>query len=135
MFNEREGGFIITFVFAFLSPALLFRQGRNLILEWIARHFAPLPDVLPLHQVNYFDPVEKNVGCFAPPHPRGIKPPKWQNDRLPIGLFINLRFNTECVLSMVVISGRNVSDFVLEFWILNFKLFCLHFIFESSSDH
>ncbi len=35
---------------------------------------------------------------------------------------------------MVVISGRDVSDFVLEFWIVNFELFLLHFILESSSE-
>ncbi len=32
---------------------------------------------------------------------------------------------------MEPISGRDVSDFVLEFWILNFELFLLHFILES----
>ncbi len=32
---------------------------------------------------------------------------------------------------MVVISGRDVSDFVLEFWIVNFELFLLHFILEE----
>ncbi len=31
------------------------------------------------------------------------------------------------------INGRDVSDFVLEFWILNFELFLLHFILESLS--
>ncbi len=35
---------------------------------------------------------------------------------------------------MEPISGRDVSDFVLEFWTLNFELFLLHFILECSSD-
>ncbi len=34
----------------------------------------------------------------------------------------------------MVINVHDVSDFVIEFWILNFELFLLHFTFHPADD-
>ncbi len=42
------------------------------------------------------------------------------------GIFAILKTFQVGMFSMVAISGRDVSDFVLEFWIVNFELFLVH---------